>query len=108
MGQNQNILSLLYGVPQGSVLGPLLFIPHINDIIKCSKLGHFVMFADDTNNFVVANTENEVYSKANKLLKEINLYMLSNQLHINTEKCVYMHFRPNYNHDEQKHCAIFD
>ena len=104
-GTKSDILSLLYGVPQGSVLGPLLFILYINDIIKCSKLGHFVMFADDTNIFVVANTENEVYSKANKLLKEINLYMLSNQLHINTEKCVYMHFRPNYNHDEQKHCA---
>ena len=63
------------------------------------------MFADDTNIFVAGNNENVVYSKANKLLDELNLYMLSNQLHINTEKCVYMHFRPNYNHDERRNCA---
>ena len=104
-GSKSNLQDILFGVPQGSVLGPLLFILYINDIITCSKLGHFVMFADDTNIFVVGNSENEVYSKANKLLRKLNLYMLSNQLHINTEKCVYMHFRPKINHNERKNCA---
>ena len=42
---------------------------------------------------------------ANRVLKDLNLYMLSNQLHINNEKCVYMHFRPKYNHDKRKRCA---
>ena len=97
--------SVLYGVPQGSVLGPLLFLLYINDIVKSASQGHFVLFADDTNIFVTAVTEEKAYKLANKVLQNVYKYMVSNQLHINLNKCVYMHFKPRLNNDNRKTCA---
>ena len=86
---------IIYGVPQGSVLGPLLFLIYINDILNCTNLGMFVMFADDTNIFVSGSSRNEAIEKANIILDAVYSYMVANKLHINYDKCVYMHFSPS-------------
>ena len=48
---SSDLLNITCGVPQGSILGPLLFILYMNDIINASTLATFILFADDTNIF---------------------------------------------------------
>ena len=96
--ESSDPLPIKFGVPQGSILGPLLFLIYVNDIVNCSTEGEFVLYADDTNIFAVGDTMEEVFEKANRIIHQVNMYMQGNLLHINLSKCNFMYFKPNASH----------
>ena len=96
------VLEVKYGVPQGSILGPLLFLLYVNDIVNCYSESDckFVLYADDTNIFITGPSKEKAFIKANKILRIISNYMKSNLLHINMTKCCFVHFQPKFTYDE--------
>lgn len=54
-GNHSSIKCIKTGVPQGSILGPFLFILYINEIVHIDKTAHYIIYADDTSLFFRAN-----------------------------------------------------
>ena len=87
ISQPQKIRS---GVPQGSNLGPLLFLLYINDLPNCLKYTKANMFADDTNLTTASLNKEELQRRLNFDLELMHNWLLANKLTLNKDKTEYM------------------
>ena len=85
------ILLVLCGVPQGSVLGPLLFIIYINDIVTCSELGT-LLFADDAVLTTSHDSLKYLERKFNAEIRKMHRWFITNKLTLNLKKTKFMIF----------------
>ena len=89
-GVESNMKLIYCGVPQGSVIGPLLFLLYINDLPNISKHLKFFLFADDTNIYYVANDLKNLEKKINKELQRQYEWLCINRLTLNISQINFM------------------
>ena len=82
-GIKSSIRNITHGVPQGSILDPLLFILNVNDFSRSSNLLFSILFADDTSAFIEGHSYAEVNKILNNELLKVSDWLLANKMTMN-------------------------
>ena len=90
-GFDSDEIGISTGVPQGSILGPLLFLIYVNDLIMSSNRFQYIMFADDTT-LLTSFKSHEDENNINNELNKVYIWMCTNKLSLNIDKTKMMIF----------------
>ena len=85
-----NSRSLICGIPQGTILGPLLFLVYINDLPNCLAHAEPRMYADDTHLTFASNNMKDIEFYLNQDLANVNQWLIANKLTLNQSKTEFM------------------
>jgi hypothetical protein len=92
---NSILKNVIFGIPQGSILGPLLFLLHINDLPYHISNGEVILFADDTNIIVIGKNIITLQEKIASVMIQLESWFSKNNLVINADKTKAMLFQLN-------------
>ena len=92
-GVRSSTKSITCGVPQGSILGPLLFLIYINDLYNVCRDSVPILLADDTNLFYKGNKMEDLVKTINGELENISLWLKINKLSLNINKTHFIMFQ---------------
>ena len=99
--------SISTGVPQGSILGPLLFILYINDLPACIRESNSVIYADDTTIFASSSIPGNIEYALNEDMKNVCKWFRANRLKLNVDKTQLLVIYPNKMRDRFDNINIF-
>jgi hypothetical protein len=94
---SSTIKEIEHGVPQGLILGPVLFSLYINDLPQNITGTKIVLFADNTNILVSDENINSLQHKLNNVMTELQTWFTLNNLVVNTEKMLAISFHTTQN-----------
>lgn len=96
-------------VPQGSILGPILFLIYINDLPKLAfNDTKILLYADDTSIIVTSPNVDMLQEQSNKIFQDVNNWFKINQLSLNYKKKQYLQFKTQNSKDYQIRLNFMD